>query len=171
MTLTGEGVKTCGCDLMCSNASWDMTEKVRPWHKYDKTYIWCTHIFCTGLTNKCKLNQINQIMDWSRFVSSISVSFKLQNIYDVPTRQIYENVGIHDRRKTLAVKKPQNRECSLIFNKLLILFGVEHDWHSQFWQAMAHIFPSLFHQTHAIGFSSTSSSVTCVASISHLQLH
>lgn len=75
------------------------------------------------------------------------------------------------RKENFGRKKTKTCECSLTFDKLLILFGVEHDQHSQFWQTMAHIFPSFFHQTHAIGFSSTSSSVTCVASISHLQLH
>lgn len=29
---------------MCSNASWDMKEGVRPWHKYYKNFLHIMHV-------------------------------------------------------------------------------------------------------------------------------
>lgn len=51
MILAGEGVINCGCDLMHSNASWDMKQGVRPWHKYHKNFLHMVHMYiCYSLT-------------------------------------------------------------------------------------------------------------------------
>lgn len=34
---TGEDVKNSGCDLLCSDASWDTTQRFTLWHGYSFT--------------------------------------------------------------------------------------------------------------------------------------